>query len=230
MRNVKITPDYIKYAEGSCLIEIGNTKVICTANVEDGVPPFMKGQGRGWVTAEYGMLPGSCQKRVPREATKGRKEGRTHEIQRLLGRAMRCVTDLSLFGEKTMWIDCDVIQADGGTRCASITGGFVALCLAFENMMKKGMLKKNPVKNHIAAVSAGIVDDKIYLDLTYEEDSRAQVDGNIVMTDSGEFVEVQFTAEGKAMGSGELDEVLEVAQKGIKSLIKKEKDVLKGEQ
>ncbi len=227
MRRVKITPNYIKYAEGSCLIEIGNTKVICTASVEDGVPPFLRGRGEGWITSEYAMLPRSCQKRVPRESSKGKTSGRTHEIQRLVGRAMRSVVDLAVLGERTIWIDCDVIQADGGTRCASITGSFMALCLALNNMKKQMVINKIPVKDYVAAISVGIVGGKIYLDLDYEEDSKAEVDSNIVMTGSGRFIEIQGTAEEVPFERDELDKMLELAEKGIKKLVLEQKAVLK---
>ncbi len=228
MRKVKITGDYIKYAEGSCLFEIGNTKIICTASVEESVPIFLKGQGTGWVTSEYGMLPRSCKTRVPRESTKGRKGGRTQEIQRLIGRALRSVTDLVALGERTIWIDCDVIQADGGTRCASITGSFVALCLALDHMKKKRMIEKIPVNHFLAAVSVGMIGDQACLDLSYEEDSRADVDMNVVMTDSGKFVEIQGTAEGEPFGRTKMDEMLKLANKGIDRLISEQKAALKG--
>lgn len=226
MRNVNITTDYIKYAEGSCLMEIGNTKVICTASIEDGVPPFLKGQGTGWITSEYAMLPRSCQKRVPRESSKGNKTGRTHEIQRLVGRVLRSVVDMSVLGEKTIWLDCDVIQADGGTRCASVTGGFVALYLALEYLRKQGVFRKNPVEYFLAAVSVGIVDGKSYLDLTYDEDYQAEVDMNVVMTESNDFVEIQGTAEKKPFTRAQMEEMVEIAQKGIGKLIDKQKMVL----
>jgi ribonuclease PH len=228
MRKVSIKNNYINYAEGSCLIEAGNTKVICTASVEDGVPHFLRGQGTGWVTAEYGMLPRSCQKRVMRESSKSGKGGRTHEIQRLVGRAMRSVTTLEVLGERTIWLDCDVIQADGGTRCASVTGSFVALCLALDWLKKQGQFKTIPISDYVAAVSAGIVDGKTYLDLTYGEDSRAEVDMNVVMTDSGKFVEVQGTAEKEPFSRARMDEMMKLAKKGVDHLISKQKTVLKG--
>jgi ribonuclease PH len=228
IRKISIERDYIRYAEGACLFEIGNTKIICTASVERGVPPFLKGQGSGWITSEYGMLPRSCKSRVSRESSKGKKSGRTHEIQRLIGRAMRSVVDMDVLGENTIWLDCDVVQADGGTRCASITGSFVALCLALDHMKKQGVFKKLPVRQFIAAVSVGIVDGKSCLDLNYEEDSRAEVDMNIAMTDSGEFVEVQGTAEKGTFSHAQLGEMIELAQKGIQSLIGKQKEALKG--
>lgn len=228
IRAVNIKTNYIEYAEGSCLFEIGSTKVICTASVEDGVPIFLKGQGTGWITSEYGMLPRSCQKRVPRESSKGKNSGRTHEIQRLIGRVLRGVTDMRLLGERTIWIDCDVIQADGGTRCASITGSFIALYFALSAMKKKRLIPNIPVNDFVAAISVGMLDSKCILDLTYEEDSRAEVDMNVVMTDSGRFLEVQGTAEKKPFDKSELDEMLTLAQKGIKSLIAKQKEALKG--
>jgi ribonuclease PH len=228
MRKVSIKTDYIKYAEGSCLMEIGNTKVICTASVEDGVPVFLRGQGTGWVTAEYGMLPRSCQKRVTRESSKGGKGGRTHEIQRLVGRTMRTVTTLELLGERTIWLDCDVIQADGGTRCASVTGSFVALCLALEKLKKQGEFRSIPISNYVAAVSVGVVGDKTLLDLTYDEDSQAEVDMNVVMTDSDKFIEVQGTAEKQPFSRTRMDDMMKFAKKGIDHLIEKQRASLKG--
>ncbi len=228
IRKVSITPDYIRHAEGSCLIETGNTKVICTASIDDGVPSFLRGQGRGWITAEYGMIPRSCEVRIPRESTKGKKTGRTQEIQRLVGRSMRCACDMNVLGERTIWLDCDVIQADGGTRCASITGSFVALCLALDRLKKQGRIDSVPIGCFIAAVSVGIVGDNAYLDLTYEEDSQAEVDCNVIMTDSGKYVEVQGTAEGEPFSRRQMEEMLELAQKGIDRLIAAQKDTLKG--
>jgi ribonuclease PH len=228
VRGVSLKTNYIKYAEGSCLIELGNTKIICTASIEDGVPLFLRGQGTGWLTAEYGMLPRSCQKRVTREAAKGARGGRTHEIQRIVGRSLRSVTTLELLGERTIWMDCDVIQADGGTRCASITGSFVALCLALDKLKKQGEFASIPVNNYIAAVSVGVVNDDVLLDLTYDEDSRAEVDMNVVMTDSGKYVEVQGTAEKEPFSRSRMDEMLKVAKKGIDGLISKQKTALKG--
>src|SRR5216684_359123 len=199
MRPLKITPDFISTAEGSVLIELGNTRVICTATVDDGVPSFLKGSGKGWVTSEYGMLPRATEERTPREAARGKQSGRTLEIQRLIGRSLRAVTDQEALGERTVWIDCDVIQADGGTRTASITGAFVALALAFERLTAAGILKSSPLIDTVAATSVGIVDDRALLDLAYEEDSRAEVDMNVVMTGGGHFVEIQATAEGRAL-------------------------------
>ncbi|MFH1553076.1 MAG: ribonuclease PH, partial [Candidatus Omnitrophota bacterium] len=204
------------------------TKIICTASIEDGVPIFLKGKGTGWITSEYGMLPRSCQRRVSRESSKGKKGGRTHEIQRLIGRALRGVVDMNVLGERTIWMDCDVIQADGGTRCASITGSFVALCLALNHLKKQGIFKEMPVEHFLAAISAGIVGGESYLDLNYEEDSRADVDMNVVMTDSGKFVEIQATAEKEPFDRGRMEEMLELAQSGIKTLIGKQKEALKG--
>jgi len=228
IRKVNISTDYIRYAEGSCLFEIGNTKVVCTASVEDKVPPFLRGQGTGWITSEYGMLPRSCQKRVLRESSKGKKNGRTHEIQRLIGRSLRSVVDMDLLGERTIWMDCDVLQADGGTRCASISGSFVALCLALKQLKKQGILNSVPIKDFIGAISVGIIDGNSCLDLNYEEDSRAEVDMNIVMTDSGKFVEVQGTAEKDPFDSDQMNELLQLGKKGTKNIIEKQKTVLGG--
>ncbi|MBU0682714.1 MAG: ribonuclease PH [Candidatus Omnitrophota bacterium] len=228
IRKVNIKTNYIKYAEGSCLFEMGNTKVICTASIEAGVPPFLKGQGTGWITSEYGMLPRSCQRRVSRESSKGKKSGRTYEIQRLIGRALRSVINMDSLGERTIWIDCDVIQADGGTRCASITGSFIALSLALGVLKKQGIFKRIPVLDFIAAVSVGIVKGKVCLDLNYEEDSQADVDMNLVMTDSGRFVEIQGTAEKDPFNREQMDEMLKLGQKGIALLIEKQKLALKG--
>jgi len=215
LRPIKITRNYIKYAEGSCLIEVGDTKVICTASVEDKVPPFMKGQGSGWVSAEYGMLPRSCDTRSQRDASKGKVNGRSQEIQRLIGRSLRSVADLPALGERTIWLDCDVIQADGGTRTASITGAFVAFVDACAWMKKKNMVKKLPFHEIISAISVGIVMNEELLDLTYQEDSNAQVDMNVVMTASGRIVEVQSTAEGLPFTRNKFNNLLDLAQKGI---------------
>jgi len=195
LRKVKVTKDYIKYAEGSCLIEVGDTKVITTASVEDSVPPFLKGKGKGWVTAEYSMIPRSCKTRVQREAAKGKLGGRTHEIQRLIGRSMRTVVDTEKLGERTIWMDCDVIQADGGTRCASITGSFISLALALEKICKDGIIKEVPISDYVAAVSVGVIGGRGVLDLNYDEDSAADVDMNVIMTGDGRFIEIQGTAE-----------------------------------
>ncbi|MGH7768713.1 MAG: ribonuclease PH [Candidatus Binatia bacterium] len=226
LRPIVITPGYIKHADGSVLIEVGDTRVICTAKLEDRVPPFLRNSGKGWVTAEYGMLPGSSQERIAREASRGKIGGRTHEIQRLIGRSLRAVADLKLLGEKTVWIDCDVIQADGGTRTASITGAYVALVQAVRRWVKNGIIEKTPVRDSVAAVSIGIVDGKVLLDLSYEEDSRAEVDMNIVMTGSGKFIEVQGTAEHEPFTKKKLGRMTEVAEQGIRELIKMQKRVL----
>ena len=190
LRKVTIKKDFLKYAEGSCLIEVGNTKVICSASVEDGVPPFLRNTGKGWVTAEYGMLPRSCQSRIARESSRGKVGGRTQEIQRLVGRSLRAVVDMPALGERTIWIDCDVIQADGGTRAASITGAFVALADALKKIQKEGLVESLPLTDYVASVSLGIIDEKIILDLAYEEDSKAEVDMNVVMTGKGKFIEI----------------------------------------
>jgi ribonuclease PH len=226
LRPLKITRDYMKHAEGSVLIEMGDTKVICSASVEEKVPPFLRNTGKGWVTAEYSMLPRSTHTRRPRESGKG--SGRTFEIQRLIGRSLRSVTDLTGFGERTIWVDCDVIQADGGTRTASITGAYVALVDAFRKLVEKEVIKKVPVHNSVAAVSVGKVDGRILLDLNYAEDSRAEVDMNVVMTGSGEFVEVQGTAENAVFSKGEMDVLIRVAEKGIKKLTEFQKESFGG--
>jgi ribonuclease PH len=228
LRRVRITKDYIKYAEGSCLIEFGNTKVISTASVEDGVPPFLRGKGTGWITAEYSMIPRSCRSRVPRESSKGKLGGRTHEIQRLIGRSMRAVADMSKLGERTIWMDCDVIQADGGTRCAGITGSFVALSLALAALKKEGVITEVPLSDYVAAVSVGIMDGKSMLDLDYEEDSGADVDMNIIMTGSGKFIEVQGTAEKQPFAKSDMEKLIALAKKGIDELIAIQKKALKG--
>jgi len=218
----------MKYAEGSCLIEFGNTKVITTVSVEDGVPPFLRGKGQGWVTAEYGMIPRSCKSRVPREASKGKLGGRTHEIQRLIGRSMRSVVDMTKLGERTVWIDCDVLQADGGTRCASITGSFVSLVLALAKLKKDGIIDTVPVSDYVAAVSVGMLGGGAVLDLDYEEDSTAEVDMNIVMTGAGRFIEVQGTAEREPFSKSDMEKLLALAKDGIDELITCQKKVLKG--
>jgi len=226
LRPVRITRGYNKYAEGSVLVEFGDTRVICTASVEDKPPQFLKGTGKGWVTAEYGMLPRATETRGVREATKGKVSGRTHEIQRLIGRALRAVMDLNALGERTIIIDCDVIQADGGTRTASITGSFVALVDAVNGLMEQGLLKSMPVKDFVAAVSVGRVEGELILDLCYEEDSAAEVDMNIVMTGNGRFVEVQGTGEEASFTRQEMDGMLALAQQGIEWLINYQKEVL----
>ncbi|HNV86752.1 MAG TPA: ribonuclease PH [Candidatus Omnitrophota bacterium] len=227
MRKIKLTKGFLKYALGSCLIECGNTKVICAVSMEETVPSFLKGKGKGWITAEYGMLPASTQQRNAREASKGRLTGRTQEIQRLIGRSLRAVVDLEKLGERTFWIDADVLQADGGTRTASVTGGFVALAQACERLIAKGILAGNPIRDYVAATSVGLVDGKLCLDLCYKEDSRAEVDMNVIMTGSGRFVEVQGTAEGRAFNDRELASMLALAKKGIRKLIGEQKKAVK---
>ena len=226
IRGVKIVPDFISQAEGSVLIELGKTRVICTATVDDGVPSFLKGTGKGWVTSEYGMLPRATEERTAREATRGKQSGRTLEIQRLIGRSLRAVTDQETLGEKTVWIDCDVIEADGGTRTASITGAFVALALAMERLVAAGILRTSPLIDSVAATSVGIVDDVSLLDLCYEEDSQAEVDMNVVMTGSGDFVEIQATAEGRPFTGGEMQDLLALAAAGIRRLNEEQRSVL----
>ncbi len=228
MRPVNIIPGYISTAEGSCLIEVGNTRVICTATIEDSVPQFLRNSGKGWVTAEYGMLPRATLTRSPREVTKGRAGGRTHEIQRLIGRSLRAVTDMDKFGERTLFIDCDVIQADGGTRTASITGAFVAMGLAMIAMVEAGALTAAPIRDYVAATSVGIVDGQVMLDLCYEEDSRADVDMNLVITGSKKLVEVQATAEHRPFDDAQLAQMMALAKKGIESLIARQQAVLTG--
>ncbi len=227
MRKVNIKTGFIKYAEGSCLIEFGNTKVICTASLENSVPPFLRGKGSGWITAEYSMLPRSCTRRTPRESSKGKVGGRTHEIQRLIGRSLRSVIDMDLLGERTIWIDCDVIQGDGGTRTASITGAFVALVVCLKKMQKDKLIDVLPVKDYVAAVSVGILGKDIVLDLDYEKDSKADVDMNVVMTSSGKFIEIQGTAEGEPFSGAQMKKMLLLAEGGIKKLIAKQKAILK---
>jgi ribonuclease PH len=219
MRPVNIVPNFISTAEGSCLIELGNTRVVCTATVEDTVPQFLRNSGKGWVTAEYGMLPRATLTRTPREVTKGRASGRTHEIQRLIGRSLRAVMDMRKLGERTVFIDCDVIQADGGTRTASITGAFVALGLAITAMMQSKSLAASPLLDFVAATSVGIVDGVGMLDLCYEEDSRADVDMNMVITGSGKIVEVQATAEHQPFDDAQLAQMISLARAGIESLV-----------
>lgn len=223
IRKVQITRNYIKYAEGSCLIELGNTKVVCTASVEESVPPFLKDTGSGWVTAEYGMLPRSCKTRIQR----GKDSGRTYEIQRLVGRSLRAITEMRSLGERTIRIDCDVIQADGGTRTASITGSFIALCDSLNKLKKDGLLKKISIKDFVAATSVGILGGNALLDLTYDEDSQADVDMNIIMTAKGEFIEIQGTAERKTFNKEQMDALLTLAKKGIEDLIDIQRNLLK---
>jgi len=226
IRPVKISRDFIKYAEGSVLIEMGGTKVICTASVEEKVPPFLKDKGRGWVTAEYAMLPRATQDRTQREAVKGRQGGRTLEIQRLVGRSLRAVTDLAEMGERTVWIDCDVIQADGGTRTASITGAFIALADAFAVLKRKNLIKKRPLTDYLAAISVGKVGGQIMVDLAYEEDSLAEVDMNLVMTGRGRYVELQGTAERAPFEKKDLDEFVAVGWRAIQDLIALQKELV----
>jgi len=226
LRPLRITPSYLKTADGSVLIEVGDTKVICTAKLEERVPQFLRNSGKGWITAEYGMLPGSSQARIGRESARGKIGGRTHEIQRLIGRSLRAIADLRKLGERTIWIDCDVIQADGGTRTASITGAYVALVEAVRGWLGRGIIKEDPIKDAVAAVSIGIVEGKILLDLAYEEDSRADVDMNFVMTGSGKFIEVQGTAESNPFTNKQMGRMTEMAQQGIRELLKAQKQVL----
>ena len=228
LRALKITPSYIKTADGSVLIEMGATRVICTAKLEERVPPFMRNSGKGWITAEYGMLPGSSQERIGRESSRGKVGGRTHEIQRLIGRSLRAIADLKSLGERTIWVDCDVIQADGGTRTASITGAYIALAEAARGWLHRGIINSDPIKETVAAVSIGIIDGKILLDLCYEEDSKADVDMNFVMTGLGKFIEVQGTAEQAPFTRKQMERMAEIAQSGIKELLKAQKKVIAG--
>jgi ribonuclease PH len=227
MRPVKITADFVSTAEGSVLIEVGNTRVICTASIEDSVPMFLRSSGKGWITAEYGMLPRATLTRTPRESVRGKIGGRTHEIQRLIGRSLRAVTDLARLGERSILLDCDVIQADGGTRTAAITGAFVALGSALEKLVEAGTLAAVPLKDYVAAVSVGIVDGEALLDLCYEEDSRADVDMNIVMTAGRKFVELQSTAEHEAFDEIQLDKMIELGRRGIQTLLATQQSALK---
>jgi ribonuclease PH len=226
LREIKVTRDYISSAMGSVLIEFGRTRVICVASVEDKVPPFMRGEGKGWITAEYSMLPAATLVRSQRESTKGRVGGRTYEIQRLIGRSLRSVVDLSLLGERTIWVDCDVIEADGGTRTASITGAFIALCDCIARLMTSGAITTSPVTDYLAAISAGICDGEVRLDLCYVEDAGADVDMNVVMTGAGEFVEIQGTGEEATFSRGQLDALLSVAEHGIRRLHTLQREVL----
>ncbi len=222
IRKVEIKKNFLKYAEGSCLIEMGNTKVICSASVEETVPPFLRGSGTGWVTAEYGMLPRSCKTRIKR----GKDSGRTYEIQRLVGRSLRAITKMADMGERTIWIDCDVIQGDGGTRTASITGAFVALALACEKLRERDALRTIPLSDYVAATSVGIVDGEALLDLAYEDDSRAEVDMNVVQTGDGRFIEVQGTAEAMPFGRDALTTLLDLADVGIRQLVAKQRAIV----
>jgi ribonuclease PH len=226
MRPVEIVPNYISSAEGSALIRLGETQVICTASIEDTVPQFVKGSGAGWITSEYAMIPRATASRTPREVTRGRQGGRTMEIQRLIGRSLRAVTDMAALGERTVWIDCDVIRADGGTRTASVTGALVALGLAFHRLLELKSLKRMPLKDYVAAISAGIVGTEMLLDLNYAEDSNAEVDMNVVMTGAGDMVEIQATAEGRAFSRDTLNELIEVARAGIQKLLEVQRSIL----
>jgi ribonuclease PH len=223
LRKVTITRNYIKFAEGSCMIEMGSTRVICTASVEESVPTFLKGSGTGWVTAEYGMLPRSCQMRISRN----KDSGRTYEIQRLVGRSLRSVTEMKELGERTIWIDCDVIQGDGGTRTTSITGSFIALADALNKLKKDGLIRRIPIKDFVAAVSVGVFGGNLLLDLCYEEDYRADVDMNVVMTGKGEFIEIQGTAERQPFDKEQMDKLAALAKKGIADLIDIQRNHLK---
>jgi ribonuclease PH len=226
LRETRITPSYTMHAEGSVLIEAGRTRVICTASIEERVPPFLRNTGKGWVTSEYGMLPRATSTRTQRESSAGKVGGRTQEIQRLIGRSLRSVMRLPELGERTVWIDCDVIQADGGTRTASITGGFVALVLALQQMRQKGMIRTIPVADYVAAVSVGVVAGTPMLDLDYEEDSRADVDMNVVKTGDGRFIEVQGTAEGPPFERDALDSLLGLADAGIQQLVALQRSIV----
>jgi len=226
LRPINITNNFLKTTAGSALVEFGNTKVICAATLEDKPAPFLKNTGRGWVTAEYSMLPASTQTRTARESTRGKVGGRTHEIQRLIGRSLRAVCDLNSFGEKTIYMDCDVIQADGGTRTASITGGFIALVELFKKMKADGIVKEIPVNDYVSAISVGIIENKILLDLEYEEDSKADVDMNFVMTGSGKFIEVQGTAEHVPFDKNQMHEMMTLAGQGIEELIALQKKIV----
>ena len=226
LRPLRIEKGVLRYAEGSALIEIGNTRVLCAASLEDAVPSFLRNSGKGWVTAEYGMLPRATETRTPREAARGKQGGRTLEIQRLIGRSLRAVTNLGSFGERTLWIDCDVLQADGGTRTASITGAYVALAEAFRTMVARNLISSVPLREAVAAVSVGVVGGRPLLDLDYREDSGADVDMNVVMTASGDLVEVQATGEERPFGRARLDELLELSWVGIRSLLEAQRRAL----
>jgi ribonuclease PH len=226
LRPIRITRNYIMHPDGSVLIEVGNTKVICTATIEDRVPPFLKGTGKGWVSAEYSMIPGSTKTRKPRDVNKGKIDGRSQEIQRLIGRSLRSIVDLESVGERTIWIDCDVIQADGGTRTASITGAFVAMADAFYGLLKRKEIEKMPIKAFVSAVSVGILKSETIIDLCYEEDSNAEVDMNIVMTNKGEFVEVQGTGEEATFTHNDLMSLISLATKGCEELYKIQRETL----
>jgi ribonuclease PH len=226
LRPTRITPNYLAHPEGSVLIEVGKTKVICTASTEEKVPPFLRGTGKGWVTAEYGMLPRSTNTRMQRESSAGKVSGRSQEIQRLIGRSLRSVVEMKALGERTVWIDCDVIQADGGTRTASITGGFVAMVLAMDKLKNQRAFAQIPVNNYVAATSVGVVDAEPLLDLAYDEDSRAEVDMNIIKTSDGRFIELQGTAEQEPFSRTILDALLGLADRGIAQLIEKQREIV----
>jgi len=226
MRPVRITPGFISQAEGSVLIEVGKTRVICTASIEETVPSFIKGQGKGWITSEYSMIPRATNTRTPRESSTGKKSGRTQEIQRLIGRSLRTSIDLSKLGERTLWLDCDVIEADGGTRTASITGAYVAMCLALDKLRRSGALARSPIRTAVAAVSVGIIGGAPMLDLNYVEDSGADVDFNLVMTDKDEFIEIQGTAERNPFSAATLNQLLELGRRGIQELITLQNQIL----
>lgn len=223
LRELKVKRHYQKNALGSCMIEAGDTRVVCAATIEEKVPPFLRGTGKGWLSAEYGMLPASCTERIQRESSKGKVSGRTQEIQRLIGRSLRAALDLSILGERMIWIDCDVVQGDGGTRTASISGSFIALSDAIHKLLQGGIIAKNPIRDHVAAVSVGIVKGVPCLDLCYEEDSSADVDMNVVMTGSGKLIEVQGTAEKEPFSEQELAKLLTLAKKGVSDIVKFQK-------
>lgn len=229
LRPVRIQPNYLLTAEGSCLIEVGHTRVLCTATIEEGVPSWLRNSGRGWVTAEYAMLPRATAQRTPREISMGRPSGRTQEIQRLIGRSLRAIVDMEALGERTVIIDCDVLQADGGTRTASVTGGCVAMALAFRKMAPYGVFGRDPLRCLAAAASVGIIEGEARLDLCYEEDSQAEVDMNVVMTSAGEFIELQATAEKTAFGDERLGEMIALAKKGIGELFAVQREALEAE-
>ena len=227
MRNVTFSTNYTAHAEGAVLTEFGDTRILCTASVEPKIPSFLKGRNQGWVTAEYGMLPRSTHTRHPREAARGKQSGRTLEIQRLIGRSLRAVVDLAALGDRTITLDCDVIQADGGTRTAAISGSYIALVLAVERLLKKGEMGRNPIHGQVAAISVGIFQGKPVLDLDYEEDAEAETDMNVVMNEAGSFIEIQGTAEGHALLRSELEALLDMAAAGIKTLLAKQDEALK---
>ncbi|MBC7333774.1 MAG: ribonuclease PH [Actinobacteria bacterium] len=226
VREIKLTRNYISHAKGSVFIEMGNTRIVCTATVEDKVPPFLKGKGCGWITAEYDMIPRSTPQRIIRPQVMGRINGRTHEIQRLIGRSLRAVVDLKKLGERTLWIDCDVIEADGGTRTASITGGFIAMYDCFQSMVNDKVIEEMPITDFLGAISVGIVDNQIMVDLCFQEDFRAQVDMNVVMNSRGELIEIQATAEEKPFGREEFNQMLDISAKAIQRIIDFQRKIL----